>query len=106
MSSPLTNVRWKYGKPREVRLFPPLPVDHPAAGAPCLVCGINLFGGIDTPRDLVLLALGPGPEEREEKGNGADRWYSAVALLLHASCAIPGHAEGSVPQASRPGARS
>ncbi len=109
MSSPLTYGRWKRGEKREVRLFPPLPIDHPAAGAPCLICNLTLFGGDGTvpppPRDLVLLALGPEPDQREEKGNSPDRWYTVVALMLHASCAIPGHVEGSVERDSGGGSR-
>jgi hypothetical protein len=91
-------VRWKRGEPRETKVTPPLVADHPLAGFPCLVCGINLFGGADSPRDVALIALGPEPDEREEKGNGADRWYTAVGLPLHASCALPGHVEGVLTQ--------
>jgi hypothetical protein len=86
-------VRWKVGEERLVSKMPPLAVDHPLAGQPCLVCGINLFGGIDTPRDIALLALGAEPDDREKAA--AARWFTAVALPLHATCVDPTHVEGS-----------
>lgn len=94
----ITFVRWRLGGERVVTFFPPMSVDHPMAGSPCLVCGRNLFGGIDAdpPPDLVLMAVGVQPEDLAEKGNGVSRWYNAVALALHAACAVPGYVPGSL----------
>lgn len=88
-------VRWRPGEERLIQVTPPLAVDHPLAGWPCLVCGRNLFGTVLQPRDIALLALGPEPEEQRAKGGRADATYTAVALPLHASCAVPGHVEGT-----------
>lgn len=83
-------VRWRAGEPREQRVFGPLNVEHPLSGQPCLICGVNLFGGIDRPRDIQLLVLGPSPTDEENLVKArAGRWHNAVALAVHASCLDP-----------------
>lgn len=90
-------VRWQIDTDRLVTVVPPLSIDHPLAGQPCLVCGNNLFGGNGTipppERDVALLVLGVEPDGAEK--DAAGRWGNAVALVLHATCADPRHVEGS-----------
>jgi len=74
-------VRWKKGEPREGPLIDKLHVDSPAIDTPCQKCGEPLGDG----RPVQLYALGPDDLDsvvRHER----DRWYSALALLLHAEC--------------------
>lgn len=95
-------VRWKLDEDRLVSVLPPLAIDHPLAGQPCLVCGNNLFGGDGTipppARDIAMLAL--GSESGRAQGAADGGWFTAVAIPLHATCADPRHVEGS---ATRPG---
>jgi hypothetical protein len=85
-----TFVRWRAGARRESRLLPPLAGDHPAANRPCPACWIPLGDG----RPVQLLAIGPTDDETRVQ-HEALRWYSALALLLHADCL------GTAPAAAR-----
>jgi hypothetical protein len=80
--SAVTYVRWRSDEPREQRVFPALPEAHPAASTPCPACAQPLGDG--TP--VQLLALGPADDAEDREKHAAGRWYSAVALVVHATC--------------------
>jgi hypothetical protein len=77
-----TFVRWRSTEPREQRVFPPLPADHPAVSEPCPgACGEPLGCGLP----VQLLVIGPTDGE-DYRAHREGRWYSALALLFHAAC--------------------
>ena len=77
-------VRWKKGENVRGRVFPPLDSDHPSTGTDCLLCDIVLSNGTE----VQLLAVGPDPQDEEsiEKFE-QDRWFNALAVLVHHACA-------------------
>ncbi len=77
----VTYVRWQRDEPRECRVFPPLASDHPAYATECSLCGEPFSNG----GKVQLLAIGPDDAESREK-HAEGRWYSALAVLLHAAC--------------------
>lgn len=77
-----TYLRWRQDQPRLSDVKHPLTSDHPSFDAKCLVCVERLGNG----QPVQLLVL--GPEDAEDRAlHQAMRWYSAVALILHAACA-------------------
>lgn len=80
-SSNITYVRWRRDESREARVFPPLAPEHPAYAADCFLCSEPLGNG----GQVQLLAL--GPEDADDRAKHVEgRWYSALAILLHAAC--------------------
>lgn len=86
MASNQTYVRWQKDEPRRGRTFAPLDPPHPAYEAPCVLCGYSL-GSDRGPDAVTLVAVGPDADEQER--HDAGRWYSALAVLVHTSCAAP-----------------
>lgn len=76
--------RWKADQPREGRIIPAVGPDHWIASSDCSKCGCSLGNG----QPLQFYVLGPDSEESWER-HRAGRWYSAVAIMLHADCLAP-----------------
>lgn len=77
-----TYLRWKAGEPRLSRLFDAPPHDDEDADRGCPGCDLRLAG--EGPVRLVVL----GPSDSEDQhDHQAGKWYSALAVIVHASCA-------------------
>jgi hypothetical protein len=82
MSYPVIPVRWRADQPMAVRTFE-LAADHPLAGCACPMCRGPIAGGTR----VVLLALGPDPEDEDAIGrHEAGRWYTADGVMAHELC--------------------
>jgi hypothetical protein len=74
--------RWRIGEPREGRIYPALPADHPLAQRLC-ACGDPLSNG----RPLQTYTILPdNPEGRE--AHSAGDWHDSMAALLHQRCVV------------------
>jgi len=62
-------------------VFPALSESHSAYDADCWLCGKPLGNG----SQVQLLAIGP-EDEADRIKHHEGRWYSALAILLHAAC--------------------
>jgi hypothetical protein len=64
--------------------FDPLTYGHPLIGTLCPACRYTFLVG----ERVLLIPLGPGEsiEEGEKAANG--RYYNAVAVAVHSSCAL------------------
>lgn len=79
-----TYVRWQREEPRTQRLFPPPREEHPAYLLPCGYCAEQLGGA----GSIQLVAIGPDDEESRQRHDDY-RWYSAFAVICHATCIAP-----------------
>ena len=70
-------------EPDVLHRFAPKPADHPSVGRPCPLCGAAFAAGDAT----TLVPLGPGDDEEERERCRAGRYYNAVAVEAHWSCA-------------------
>jgi hypothetical protein len=61
----------------------PKPAGHPSVGAVCVACGVRLREGDVT----TLVPLGPGDDEEAQEKCRAGRFYNAVAVEVHWTCA-------------------
>lgn len=66
-----------------MRIFPPLPADHPSVTKPtrCLLCNEPFQAGDET----TLIAVRPAGEEDAQKA-AAGHPYNAEAELVHVAC--------------------
>ena len=71
--------------PDRPRVFDPLSPEHPLVVEPvlCPACEEFFKAGDRT----VLVALGPGKDAEAQEKARTGRFYSAVALAVHADCA-------------------
>jgi hypothetical protein len=76
-------VRWHPLDDRLVNIAGPLSPDNPAVRDRCPACGHEL----GTEEHIALLSIGPGRDPERVAAHDRGRWYSAVAILIHASCA-------------------
>lgn len=84
MTSNVTYVRWQRDQPRRGRVFPALAEDHPAHHAPCPLCGLPL-GTDPAGKGVQLLAIGPDDDDAAYFRHHDGRWYSALAVIVHAA---------------------
>lgn len=87
----ITYVRYNPNVAFEPRVFGPKPSDHPSCHQICPACG----GAFEPGDYTTLIPLGPGDDEEARESHAQGRWYSAVAIEVHAACAgIPVPSEG------------
>jgi hypothetical protein len=76
-------IRWNGEPGVGLRAFDPLSSDHPLVGDVCPACGERFKAGDRT----TLIPVGPGEDEESQRKHAQGRWYSAVAVPVHAACA-------------------
>jgi hypothetical protein len=86
----LSAVKVRGGHEREdLHRFEPLPAGHSHLERHCLICWRQFAEG----DQVTLLPLGPGNHPERQRAARMHRWYSALAIVVHADCA-------GVPQAA------
>lgn len=63
--------------------FGPKNADHPTIGVACPACNLLFQEGDIT----ALVVLGPGDDPEAQERAQTGRWYNAVAVELHFTCA-------------------
>jgi hypothetical protein len=66
-----------------LRMFGPKEADHSGVGEICYACGRPFKIGDYT----TLVPLGPGADVEERQECAVGRWYNAVGIEIHWSCA-------------------